>query len=190
MIPSWIDVEYWNQSIEVIGIDEVGRGPMAGPCIVVGVVLPPYFDHSLIKDSKKLSSKQRSTAYDIITHVAKQIIVKGVSVEVIDALNIYRATQEAMEWIANTSKCFALTDAMPLIAPHESLIKGDSKSISIAAASIIAKVIRDDIMLAYDRLYPAYGFAQHKGYGTKFHQEMMEKNGLSPIHRKSFTFKK
>jgi ribonuclease HII len=70
------------------------------------------------------------------------------------------------------------------------LIKGDSKSISIAAASIIAKVIRDDIMLAYDRLYPAYGFAQHKGYGTKFHQEMMEKNGLSPIHRRSFTFKK
>jgi ribonuclease HII len=190
MMSSWIDIEYWNQSIEVIGIDEVGRGPMAGPCIVVGVVLPTYFDHPLIMDSKKLSAKQRSVAYEVITKVAKQIIVKGVSVEVIDTLNIYRSTQEAMEWIANTSKCFALTDAMPLVAPHESFIKGDSKSISIAAASIVAKVIRDDIMLAYDLIYPDYGFAKHKGYGTPYHQKMMLEHGLSPIHRKSFTFRK
>jgi ribonuclease HII len=190
MMPSWIDVEYWNQSIDIIGIDEVGRGPMAGPCVVVGVVLPPYFDHPLIKDSKKLSHAQRCVAFDIITKAAKQIIVKAVNVETIDNLNIYRATQEAMEWIANTSKVFALTDAMPLVAPHESFIKGDSKSISIAAASIVAKVIRDDMMLAYDVQYPEYGFAKHKGYGTKEHQAKMIEYGLTPIHRKSFTFKK
>jgi ribonuclease HII len=190
MITSWIDVEYWNQSIEFIGIDEVGRGPMAGPCVVVGVVLPPYFDHPLIKDSKKLSHKQRCLAYDVIIKNAKQIIIKAVSVDTIDTLNIYRATQEAMEWIANTSKLFALTDAMPLIAPHESFIKGDSKSISIAAASIVAKVIRDDMMMAYDKEYPEYGFSKHKGYGTKEHQSKMLEYGLTKIHRKSFTFKK
>lgn len=95
-----------------------------------------------------------------------------------------------MEWIANTSHCFALTDAMPICAPHESFIKGDSRSISIAAASIIAKVVRDDLMLAYHHTYPMYGFDRHKGYGTAFHKAMMIQYGLSPIHRKSFTFKK
>ena len=190
MTLSRIDYEYWNQDIDIIGIDEVGRGPMAGPCIVVGVVLPRYFDHPLIKDSKSLSLKQREEAYKIINTYAKQIIIKSVSVSVIDELNIYRATQEAMEWIANTSHCFALTDAMPICAPHESFIKGDSRSISIAAASIIAKVVRDDLMLAYHHTYPMYGFDRHKGYGTAFHKAMMRQYGLSPIHRKSFTFKK
>ena len=190
MTLSRIDYEYWNQDIDIIGIDEVGRGPMAGPCIVVGVVLPRYFDHPLIKDSKSLSLKQREEAYKIINTYAKQIIIKSVSVSVIDELNIYRATQEAMEWIANTSHCFALTDAMPICAPHESFIKGDSRSISIAAASIIAKVVRDDLMLAYHHTYPMYGFDRHKGYGTAFHKAMMKQYGLSPIHRKSFTFKK
>jgi len=190
MTSSWIDTQYWDNDIDVIGIDEVGRGPMAGPCIVVGVVLPRYFDHPLIKDSKKLSVKQREEAYDIITKIAKQVIVKDVGVNVIDELNIYQATQLAMEWIANTSKLFALTDAMPLIALHESFIKGGSRSISIAAASIVAKVIRDDLMMAYHQTYPMYGFDRHKGYGTTLHKAMMQQYGLSPIHRKSFTFKK
>ncbi|MBS3991732.1 MAG: ribonuclease HII [Erysipelothrix sp.] len=190
MILSKIDLEYWNNNIDIIGIDEVGRGPMAGPCIVVGVVLPRYFDHPLIRDSKTLSHKQREEAYEIINKHAKQVIVKSVSVAMIDELNIYRATQEAMEWVANTSHCFALTDAMPICAPHESFIKGDSRSISIAAASIIAKVVRDDLMMDYHKTYPMYGFDAHKGYGTKQHKAMMEKHGLSPIHRKSFTFKK
>ena len=190
MIPSWIDFDYWNQGVDVIGIDEVGRGPMAGPCIVVGVVLPRFFNHPLINDSKKCTIKQREEAYRLINDVAKQIIVKGVSVEMIDTKNIYRATQEAMEWIANTSNLFALTDAMPLVAPHESIVQGDSKSISIAAASIVAKVIRDDIMTMYDLLYPQYGFAQHKGYGTTYHKAMMELHGRTALHRASFTFKK
>ena len=138
MILSSIDIEYWDQDIDIIGIDEVGRGPMAGPCIVVGVVLPRYFNHPLMKDSKSLTQKQREEAYNVINTYAKQIIIKSVSVAVIDELNIYRATQEAMEWVANTSHCFALTDAMPICAPHESFIKGDSRSVSIAAASIIA----------------------------------------------------
>lgn len=185
-----IDTQYWDRDIDIIGIDEVGRGPMAGPCIVVGVVLPRYFEHPLIKDSKALSQKQREEAYNIINSNANQIIIKSVSVEVIDEFNIYRATQEAMEWVANTSQCFALTDAMPICAPHESFIKGDSRSISIAAASIIAKVVRDDLMMAYHYIYPMYGFNRHKGYGTSLHRAMMEKYGLSPIHRKSFTFKK
>ena len=190
MILSKIDVQYWNQDIDIIGIDEVGRGPMAGPCIVVGIVLPRYFDHPLIKDSKSLSQKQREAAYRIINSHAKQIIIKSVSVALIDELNIYTATQEAMEWIANTSHCFALTDAMPICAPHESLIKGDLHSISIAAASIVAKVVRDDLMMSYHFMYPMFGFNKHKGYGTFFHKAMMKQYGLSPIHRKSFTFKK
>ncbi len=190
MTLSRIDFEYWNQEIDVIGIDEVGRGPMAGPCIVVGVVLPRYFDHPLIRDSKSLSQKQREEAYKIINTYAKQIIIKSVSVALIDEYNIYRATQEAMEWIANTSHCFALTDAMPICVPHESFIKGDSRSISIAAASIVAKVVRDDLMMAYHHTYPMYGFDRHKGYGTALHKAMMKQHGLSPIHRKSFTFKK
>lgn len=190
MTSSRIDVEYWNRDIDIVGIDEVGRGPMAGPCIVVGVVLPRYFEHPLIKDSKTLSQKQREEAYNIINTHALQIIIKSVSVEVIDEINIYRATQEAMEWVANTSHCFALTDAMPICAPHESFIKGDSKSISIAAASIVAKVVRDDLMMTYHSTYPMYGFDRHKGYGTSLHKAMMDKYGLTPIHRKSFNFKK
>ena len=189
MTPYAIDHHYWDNNIDVIGIDEVGRGPMAGPCIVVGVCLPRYFNHPLQIDSKKCTLQHRLKAYDLITKVAKQIIVKGVSVDVIDQKNIYRATQEAMEWVANTSHLFALTDAMPLIAPHEAIIQGDSKSCSIAAASIVAKVIRDDIMLEYDRLFPQYGFAKHKGYGTAYHKAMMERYGRTRIHRTSFTFK-
>ena len=190
MIESKIDFDYWHQGLDIIGIDEVGRGPMAGPVIVVGVVLPHFTIHPLIKDSKQLSESQRNVAYKYITSVAKQIIVKGVNAQRIDELNIYRATQEAMEWIANTSKVFALSDAMPLVAPHESIIKGDVHSISIAASSIVAKVIRDDLMLMYDELYPQYGFAQHKGYGTVHHKAMMKLHGLCDIHRRSFTFKK
>lgn len=189
MTPYKIDTKYWEDDIDIIGIDEVGRGPMAGPCIVVGVCLPRYFSHPLIMDSKKCSLQQRHQAYELIMQVAKQIIVKGVSVHDIDHKNIYRATQEAMEWVANTSRLFALTDAMPLIAPHEAIIKGDSKSISIAAASIVAKVIRDDMMLVYDTLYPHYGFAKHKGYGTPHHKAMMRLYGRTNIHRTSFTFK-
>ena len=179
----------WGEGKLICGIDEAGRGPLAGPCVVAGVVLEPHVNTDLIDDSKVLSEKKRILAYDLIMGISKQVVVEIVDVETIDQHNIYRATQLAMEKIASKVKGFyVLTDAMPLMnnEQHTSLIKGDHKSVSIASASIIAKVTRDRIMLNYDALYPEYGFKQHKGYPTKAHYEAIEKYGVLPIHRKSF----
>ena len=180
----------WAQEYLLLGIDEAGRGPLAGPCVVCGVILKPYLDYSMIDDSKVLSEKKREKLVSYIKDNSVAIYTKIVSVEEIDTYNIYRATQKAMQEIADESLAVAcvLSDAMPLDVNGEfhSLIKGDHKSISIAAASIIAKTMRDDIMKKYDELYPDYGFAKHKGYPTKQHYEAIKNFGVLAIHRKSY----
>lgn len=148
------------------------------------------YANSEIYDSKALSEKKREKLLSLILREARCYKIKIVTPEEIDTLNIYRATQKAMEEIAREINAEAvLTDAMPLLhcaKPTLSIIKGDQKSLSIAAGSILAKVVRDHIMLGYDRLYPDYGFARHKGYPTKAHLEAMEKYGVLPFYRKSY----
>lgn len=180
----------WAQNQLVLGIDEAGRGPLAGPCVVCGVILKPNMDYSLIDDSKVLSEKKREALVGFIHENAIAVYTKIVDIEQIDTFNIYRATQKAMQEIADESMYVGcvLSDAMPLEVKeeHHSLIKGDHRSISIAAASIIAKTKRDEIMKEYDKLYPNYGFAKHKGYPTKQHYEAIKEFGVLKIHRKSF----
>lgn len=183
------EVAAWAKQQSICGIDEAGRGPLAGPCVVCGVILKPNAETGTIDDSKKLSEKARNEAFELIQTISEKIIVRIVSIEEIDQYNIYRATQLANESIAEEAQAdLVLTDAMPLTTGYEhlSLIKGDQRSISIACASIIAKVTRDRIMVEYDKLYPQYGFAKHKGYPTKAHYEAIEKYGVLPIHRQSF----
>ena len=182
---------YWENNEQVIGVDEAGRGPMAGPCVVCGVVLPVRYHHPLINDSKQLTQKQRQQCFADILRDATKIIVEIVTPETIDALNIYRATQEAMTTIILQARMVALVDAMPIQSAIKtySIIKGDQKSISIAAASIVAKVIRDAIMNRLDEQYPHYGFKKHKGYPTKQHKQAILLHGRTVIHRKSFMFK-
>lgn len=184
---------YWDKLELVLGIDEAGRGPMAGPLVVSGVIFPINYDHPLINDSKKLTEKQRvSLALEIQSSAiwTKTIVV---SPEEIDSSNIYKETQEAMTKIANESIAqMVLSDAMPLPncdKSYLSIIKGDQRSISIAAASILAKTKRDELMIAYDAVYPEYGFKSHKGYGTKKHKEAILKFGRCKIHRQTFRFK-
>lgn len=175
----------------VIGLDEAGRGPIAGPLVVAGVVFPKGYDHDAIYDSKKLSEKKREELFDEIKRDALYYKIEIVSEEEVDEHNIYRATQMTMEKIVlecNICDC-VLSDAMPLPAidlPLESLVKGDQKSVSIAAASILAKVTRDRIMVELDAKYPEYGLKQHKGYPTKKHLEALETYGVLDIHRKSY----
>lgn len=183
------ELSVWKKGELICGIDEAGRGPLAGPCVVAGVILKPYADTEIIDDSKSLSEKARLEAYDLIMDLSLEVFIEIVDVETIDRYNIYRATQQAMEKIASQTKdVYVLTDAMPLAdkEKHTSLIKGDHKSVSIASASIIAKVTRDKILDDYDKKYPEYGFAQHKGYPTQAHYEAIEKYGVLEIHRKSF----
>jgi ribonuclease HII len=180
---------YWNKHQLVIGIDEAGRGPLAGPMVVAGVVLPIGYDHPMINDSKQLSEKKRDALYIEIMRDALEVIIVIVDEATIDRENIYQAAKQAMTNIAHCSMAVAvLTDAMPLTISKNStsIIKGDTLSISIAAASIIAKVVRDTKMKHLDHVYPEYGFAKHKGYGTKLHLEAIHTHGITPIHRKSF----
>lgn len=186
------ELPYWEKSQLVIGIDEAGRGPLAGPVVVAGVVLPPNFHHEEINDSKKISDKKRRQLFDLIKQEALDYVICIVDRKTIDEKNIYKVTQDAMQNCVNkisTEISGVLTDAMPLPnceLPVDSIIKGDMKSISIAAASILAKVTRDMIMEYYDEIYPGYGFAAHKGYGTKKHTEALHSIGVCPIHRVSF----
>ncbi len=180
---------YWQKGQLVLGIDEAGRGPLAGPLCTAGVIFEPGYENPDIYDSKALSEKKRDALYDQIMEDALAFEIILVSPEEIDRLNIYRADKEAMRQIAEDLQSdLVLTDAMPLSLDREciSLIKGDQKSISIAAGSILAKVTRDRIMEEYDRMYPEYGFARHKGYPTKAHLEAIDKYGITPIHRRSF----
>lgn len=183
---------WWAQGRKaIVGMDEAGRGPIAGPLVVAAVMFPCNYRHEEIYDSKKLSEKKRKELFRVIIHEALEYHIAIIAPQVIDTLNIYRATQTAMEDLANRFRCKdgILTDAMPLPnCPYEviSLVKGDQKSVSIAAASILAKVIRDGIMKAYDIQYPQYGFAKHKGYPTKAHIAALHRYGVLDIYRKSY----
>jgi ribonuclease HII len=184
----WLEDEINDQII--LGLDEAGRGPLAGPCIVSGVILPKGYRHPLINDSKQLTEKQRKQCFNDILKDALWIMVVSVSPRTIDKDNIYQATKNAMKMIASYSDArIILSDAMPFTINGKEVrdyIKGDSRSISIAAASIIAKVTRDNMMEEYDKEYPNYGFSQHKGYPTKKHVEALYTFGITPIHRLSY----
>ncbi len=181
---------YWPKGEEILGIDEAGRGPLCGPLVVAGCILPISFESELIDDSKRLSAKKRKKAFKEILDNALYYNVKIVSNKRIDELNIYKATQSAMEKIAKEAFAkIVLTDAMPLNIEDKKVIpivKGDHKSINIAASSIIAKVIRDGIMMKLDEKYPEYELRKHKGYPTKRHLELLSQYGLKDFYRKSY----
>ncbi|MBR2990579.1 MAG: ribonuclease HII [Solobacterium sp.] len=187
--PNEYEHAYWVKGLKICGIDEAGRGPLAGPLVAAGVVFPEGYENPDIYDSKSISEKKRNELYDIIMEDALEFMIVLVDEPTIDRLNIYRADQLAFAEIAG-ALCgeIILTDAMPLDLdkPVIPLVKGDQKSISIAAGSILAKVTRDRIMEAYDALYPEYGFRRNKGYPTKEHLEAIETYGITPIHRRSF----
>lgn len=176
----------------IAGVDEVGRGPLAGPVVVAAVILPLNLRIKGINDSKKLSAKKRDELYKIILNEALAVNVSFIDEKVIDEINIYEATKKGMlEAIAGLKikPEHVLIDAMPLREldiPHTSIIHGDALSASIGAASIIAKVTRDEYMDKMDIKYPNYGFKHHKGYCTKEHLEALDKYGPCDIHRKSF----
>ena len=176
----------------VCGIDEVGRGPLAGPVVAGAVILPKDCKILYLNDSKQLSEKKREELYDVIMEQAVACGIGYASPERIDEINILQATYEAMrEAISNlkVSPDILLNDAVtiPGVSMKQvPIIKGDAKSVSIAAASIIAKVTRDRLMVEYDSVFPEYGFASNKGYGAQVHIEALKKYGPTPIHRKSF----
>ena len=179
----------WAKDALCIGIDEAGRGPIAGPLVVAGVVFPKDYDSKEIYDSKKLSEKKREELFVRIKEDALYYDIQIVSIEEIDRLNIYQATKQTMHKIAtNANVDYVLTDAMPLDMAKEvnSLVKGDTLSCSIAADSILAKVTRDHIMYELDEKYPEYGLKKHKGYPTKAHLEALRTYGVLDIHRKSY----
>lgn len=186
--------ELWEKGIDYVGgVDEVGRGPLIGPVVTACVVLPHDFVLEGLTDSKKLTEKKREQFYDYIMEHAVCVKIGMCSPEKIDEINIYQASREAMiEAIEKVAKEIplehVLVDAMPLDIDIDttSIIKGDAKSITIAAASVIAKVTRDRMMIELDHKYPMYGFGKHKGYPTKQHLEAIETYGLIEGYRKTY----
>ena len=178
--------------LEHMLFDEAGRGPLAGPVVAGAVILPKGLKIPYLNDSKQLSAKRREELFDIIMEKALAVGVGVASPERIDEINILQATYEAMRQAVAELKVkpqILLNDAVyipGLDLPQEKIIKGDAKSLSIAAASVIAKVTRDRMMVAYDEIFPEYGFAKHKGYGAKAHIEKIQSIGPCPIHRRSF----
>lgn len=176
----------------VCGIDEVGRGPLAGPVVACAVILPKDCQILYLNDSKKLTAKKREELYEVIMKEAVSVGIGMASPARIDEINILQATYEAMrEAVGKLSVTpqILLNDAVTIpeiILPQVPIIKGDAKSVSIAAASIVAKVTRDRMMEEYDKIMPQYGFASNKGYGAAAHIEALKKYGPSPIHRKTF----
>lgn len=176
----------------ICGIDEVGRGPLAGPVVTGAVILPKDYDILYLNDSKKLSEKKREELYIEIMKYAVSTAIGIASCERIDEINILQADYEAMRQAISKLSVkpdLLLNDAVNI--PNVDImqvpiIKGDAKSVSIAAGSIIAKVTRDNMMVEYDKIYPEYGFASNKGYGTKEHIEALKKYGPCPIHRRTF----
>lgn len=183
--------EYQDYSY-ICGIDEVGRGPFAGPVIAGAVILPKDCDILYLNDSKQLSEKKREELYDEIISKAVAFGIGSVPPDQIDEMNILQATYEAMRKAISNMKMtpdLLLNDAVTIPGvsiKQVPIIKGDSKSISIAAASILAKVTRDRMMIAYDKIFPGYDLASNKGYGSPKHIEAIQKLGLTPIHRRSF----
>ena len=180
----------------IAGVDEAGRGPLAGPVVAAAVIFQLSYINPEINDSKKLSARQREKLYEIITREATAVGVGVADVEIIDKVNILQATFLAMREAVlelSTPPDYLLIDGLHCIAlqiPQKPLVKGDTLSISIAAASIIAKVFRDRIMEIYHRQFPQYNFLRNKGYGTKEHCRAIEQFGMCKIHRKSFHIKK
>lgn len=184
----------WKQGFQMVaGVDEVGRGPLAGPVVAACVVLPQDFFVPGVNDSKKLTPKKRERLFDQILENAREVGIGIVDEKTIDRMNILNASLRAMWKAVNKLKNppqFILVDGNQRIPnlglPQMPVVKGDSHSLSIAAASIIAKVTRDRIMLKFDREYPEFCFAQHKGYATKIHVEALRTFGPCEIHRRSF----
>ena len=176
----------------VAGLDEAGRGPLAGPVVAAAVILPPRARLSGVDDSKKLSPKQREEAFALLQEKASAIGVGIVEAGEIDQVNIHRASLRAMEKAVAELPVipdFLFIDGLHtlnLSLPQKAIVKGDQKCLSIAAASVVAKVTRDRIMTAYHEEYPEYNFVRHKGYGTKEHLQAIEKYGCCPLHRQSF----
>ena len=176
----------------ICGIDEAGRGPLAGPVCAAAVILPFGCTIDGLNDSKKLTEKKREQLFDTIQEQALAYAIALVDHETIDRINILEATYVAMRQAVeglHPAADYALVDgnrSKGLTIPHQCVVGGDAKSPSIAAASILAKVTRDRLMLEQDTLYPAYGFAKHKGYGTKAHYQAILEHGPSPIHRMTF----
>ena len=187
-----IENELWNRGARIAGIDEVGRGPLAGPVVAAAVILPEDFDVPGLGDSKKLSEKRREELFDIITERAVAYGIGMADHSIIDEINILQATKLAMkEAISSLQQQpdYILFDAMridDLEIPQESVIKGDAKVLAVAAASIVAKVTRDRMMAEYSAEYPGYAFEKNKGYGTKEHYEGIREHGMCPIHRRTF----
>ena len=176
----------------IAGVDEAGRGPLAGPVCAAAVILPQGARIEGVNDSKKLTEKKREALFDIICNTAVAYAIEFVSPTVIDEINIRQATSLAMHnAVQNLDRkadyiIIDGNDGIPFDTPYEYIIKGDARSQTIAAASILAKVSRDRLMRELDREYPEYGFAKHKGYGTKAHMEAIQKYGVSEVHRKTF----
>ena len=184
--------EYISQGKKLVaGIDEAGRGPLAGPVVVASVIMPMYNIIEGINDSKKLSEKKRNLLFEKIKEVAIAYHIEVVDEKVIDEINILNATKLGMKNCIDKLSLVpdvVLIDAVKIDSDVQtvSIIKGDAKSYSIAAASILAKVYRDNMMLQYDKEYPIYNFAKHKGYGTKAHIDTIKQHGICPIHRRTF----
>jgi ribonuclease HII len=176
----------------VAGIDEAGRGPLAGPVVAAAVILPETFDLPGLTDSKQLSEKARERLYPLIRTQALAVGIGVARPEEIDRINILQATLLGMQRAVgrlNVPPDFLLIDGnvpVPLGVPQQTLVKGDARSLSIAAASVVAKVVRDRIMCSLDRLHPGYGLAGHKGYGSAAHREAIARLGPSPCHRRTF----
>ena len=184
---------YSNGFNKICGIDEAGRGPLAGPVVVAAVIMPEDSMIEGVNDSKKVSEKKREKLYDEITENAIAWGVGIIEPKEIDEINILNATKKglttALTGLVERPDIIlvdALTGIDTLGIPYQSVIKGDAKSYSIAAASIIAKVTRDRIMRQWDEIYPEYGFEKHKGYGTSTHIAVIKEKGITPIHRKTF----
>lgn len=185
--------ELYDQGLQyVAGVDEAGRGPLAGPVVVGAVILPEQCQLPALNDSKQLTPARREELYTAIHNRALAVSYAIIDVSTIDTINIYQATVQGMYQALHTLDLqpeAALIDAVPLrklTIPHQAIINGDALSASIAAASIIAKVERDRLMAEYDKLFPEYGFGKNKGYATKEHQIALQRFGPCPIHRKSF----
>lgn len=191
----WLEFEniaYENGFQSVCGVDEAGRGPLAGPVCAAAVILPKGLVIEGVNDSKKLTEKKREALFDVVKEVAISYCIAFATVEEIEEYNILNATMLAMKRAVeglDVSADFAYVDGNrtpQLNIPCESIVKGDAKSISVAAASILAKVARDRLMLNFAKEYPQYAFEKHKGYGTKVHMDRIREFGPCPIHRLSF----
>ncbi len=190
-----IEKELHNKGFnKICGIDEAGRGPLAGPVVIAGVIMPEESMIEGVNDSKKVSEKKRELLYDKIIEEAESYSVAIIGQDVIDDINILNATKQGVTNVVkglDLRPDLIIIDALQHIDTdgvlYDSIVKGDAKCYSIAAASIIAKVTRDRIMREWDKVYPQYGFIQHKGYGTAKHIQAIKEYGLCPIHRRSFT---